>query len=84
MINQEQDWRLQGQENYLFAKKLVFKTYSDKSLKSDHDHCEFCGDKFSELIPERLKSGYTTENNYHWICSECFTEFKDKFQWTIL
>ena len=82
MTNQEQDWRLQGQENYLRLKKLVFKNYSDRTHKSDHDHCEFCGDKFSELIPESLKSGYTTENDYHWICNKCFTDFKDKFEWT--
>ena len=84
MINQEQDWRLQGQENYLRLRKLVFKNYSDRTHKSDHDHCEFCGDKFSELIPESLKSGYTTENDYHWICNKCFTDLKDKFEWTTL
>ena len=82
MTNPGQDWRLQGQENYLFSKKLVFKNYSDRATNYEHDYCEFCGNKFSELIPECLKSGYTTENNYHWICNKCFNDFKDKFEWT--
>ena len=63
MTNPEQDWRLQGQESYLFSKKLVFKNYSDRATNSEHDHCEFCSNKFSELIPECLKRGYTTEDD---------------------
>ena len=83
MTNQEQDWRLQGQEKYLFSIQLVFKNYLDRATNSEHDHCEFCCNKFSELIPKCLTSGYTTENDYHWICSTCFIDFKDKFEWKI-
>ena len=80
MNNQDKDWRLQGQENYLLSKSLVYKNYADKVTKADHDHCEFCSEKFSDVIPDYLKSGYTTEDDYHWICEKCFFDFKEQFK----
>jgi hypothetical protein len=56
MNNQDKDWRLQGQENYLLSKSLVYKNYADRVTKADHDHCEFCSEKFSDVIPDCLKS----------------------------
>ena len=78
------DWRLQGQEKYLLAKTFVIKRYADRKTTTDHDHCEFCSAKFSETIPECLRSGYTTTNDYHWICDKCFTDFKELFKWTLV
>jgi len=77
------DWRLQGQENYLFGKSLVFKNYTDRKTTTDHDHCEFCSVKFSEIIADSLYSGYTTVDEYHWICKKCYSDFKERFQWTL-
>ena len=53
------DWRLQGQEKYLKDEILTYKKYSERQTKTDHDHCEFCSAKFSDLIDDALKNGYT-------------------------
>ncbi len=77
------DWRLQGQEKYLFGAILSFKKYSDRKTTTDHDHCEFCWAKFSDTIPGKLTEGYTTQDDYRWICNECFIDFKDKFKFLL-
>lgn len=84
MDDKKNDWRLQGQEKYLFSKTLVHKKYGDKTTTTDHDHCEFCSDKFSINIPDCLKEGYTTTDDYHWICEKCYLDFKNDFKWTII
>ena len=79
MIN---DWRLTNQMNYLFGVELI-KTDFKKSETNDHEHCEFCFDKFAET-DECLKSGYATVDRYHWICDECFSDFKEIFKWSLV
>ena len=76
------DWRRQGQERFLKGVKLKEKNYRPYSLEWDHDHCEFCGAKFSAQ-KEDLKKGYSTKDNYYWICNLCFNDFKDEFCWSI-
>ena len=75
----QKDWRLTNQMNYLHGatlKKAEFKV----SPVNDHEHCEFCFDKFGES--EGLqKSGYCTLDGYHWVCNECFQDFHEKFEW---
>lgn len=80
------DWRLQGQERYLQGATLVWRAYQRYSPSWDHDHCEFCGKTFAEieLIPEALHEGYTTEDNYHWVCRTCFEDFNERFEWTVI
>ena len=77
------DWRRQGQERFLTGVKLTFRDYYPYRSGWDHDHCEFCGKKFS-LNEGDLKKGYSTEDGYHWICDQCFNDFKDEFGWQIL
>lgn len=72
------DWRLTNQMNYLFQKKLYKKPYEPPRIDWEHDHCEFCGSRVDSSLP----FAYTTEDNYHWICQECYEDFKDMFQWT--
>ena len=73
------DWRLMGQERYLKGKELYSTKY--KILESnDHDHCEFCGYKFISGEQE----GYCTTNYYHWICNECYNDFKEFFYWKVI
>ena len=76
------DWRRQGQEKYLKGSKLSLKGYSPFREGWEHDHCEFCGAKFS-LNEEDIKEGYSTEDGYRWICIECFNDFKDEFFWQV-
>lgn len=78
------DWRFFGQEKYLTGVTLHFKKYSDRKTSADHDHCSFCCDKFSDSIPDCLLQGYTTVDDYHWICENCFGDFKDHFKWSVI
>ena len=78
---------MQGEERYLMGVTLIHRKYRlyPKDPEWDHDHCEFCGDKFSLYNnPEHLKEGYATEDDYRWICSTCFHDFKDDFKWKII
>ena len=76
------DWRRQGQERYLSGVKLVARAYRPYRPGWEHDHCEFCGAKFSCHEGDR-KSGYSTEDGYHWVCAECFADFRDEFGWEL-
>jgi hypothetical protein len=76
------DWRLQGQEKYLADVLLLKKRYRKYRADWDHDHCEFCSHKFSEQAGD-LHDGYVTEDGYHWICEDCYEDFKAKFRWTV-
>lgn len=75
------DWRLTNQEKYLKGVTLRLKKYKSYRDGWDHDHCEFCWKKFSESPSET--EGYATEDNYRWICIQCFEDFKDLFEWNI-
>ena len=69
------DWRLQGQERFLKGVSLAKQNYRRYREGWEHDHCEFCGAKFSER-PEDLNVGYATTDCYHWICEDCYKDFK--------
>jgi hypothetical protein len=78
----DDDWRLIGQERFLYGVRLYWSKYSRRSETSDHDHCEFCGAKFMvEDYPGVLHEGYATEDRYRWVCRECYQDFKERFQW---
>ena len=88
-VNVEQmksdDWRLMGQEKYLTGASLSHRRYRPRSPEWDHDHCEFCGAKFSaDPSIEALRTGYTTKDEYRWICETCFGDFKARFSWSAL
>lgn len=76
------DWRLQNQERYLKGVALHYAAYKPASQNWEHDHCEFCGRKFS-LLPQDLNAGYCTSDEYHWICVDCYADFKEMFGWTV-
>ena len=33
--------------------------------------------------PDALCEGYCTEDQYHWVCKDCFEDFKKQFQWNV-
>lgn len=74
------DWRRQGQEKFLMGVKLFLQKYHSSRLNWEHDHCEFCGAKFS-LFEGDLKDGYSTEGGYHWVCISCYEDFSEEFGW---
>ena len=77
-----EDWRLNGQERYLFKVKLKKQKFKSCGWH-DHEHCDFCWDKFSESKDD-LNFGFCTEDEHHWVCETCYNDFKDLFQWEIL
>lgn len=78
----DKDWRLNGQESYLHGAVLKYKKYTH-TLANDHDHCEFCWDKFSDADGD-LYEGYCTPDGCHWICSVCCHDFCKQFQWRLI
>jgi hypothetical protein len=81
-MTDKDDWRLQGQEEYLKGVTLYWRAYTRHSEGWDHDHCAFCWTKFMvEGHPDVLHEGYTTEEGYHWICKKCFEDFRNMFAW---
>lgn len=80
------DWRRMGQEEYLLGVELYYiKEFAPFSDTWDHEHCSFCWAKISQG-EGALHSGYCTvdKRRSHWICNECFEDFKNEFQWYIL
>ncbi len=80
------DLRLCGQERFLMRKTLYKIRFIKLSDKWDHEHCEFCWARFSDY-KEDLHEGYCTEpsnsSTAHWICPECYNDFKSDFQWKL-
>lgn len=86
MAIQEDDWRLTGQEKFIRGNVLHWARYTQPSPTWDHDHCEFCFTRFAEPAAgyhDAQSFGYTTEDNYNWICKECFDDFRERFGWEL-
>lgn len=76
------DWRLSGHEAYLKNATLKSMSFHDRTVKSDHAHCEFCTDKISEY-PDTLHRGYCTEDESRRICKVCFEDFNKLLGFTV-
>ena len=62
----------------------TFKKWSMTRENWDHDHCEFCLQKITDLdISDSIKEGWTNQDEGLWICESCFEEFKETYQWKI-
>ena len=73
-----------GQERYLSGVTLVRRRWSESRPGWDHDHCEFCGATFGDdRLQDALREGWTTPDEYHWVCDTCFSDFRDEFGWHI-
>jgi hypothetical protein len=80
----EPDWRLTDQETYLTGVTLRRAAWKQSAPHWDHDHCSFCWAKFAELDdPEILREGWTTSDEYYWICDSCFEDFRERFLWVL-
>jgi len=78
------DWRIAGQEQFLYGAVFELRTYAPPRPNWDHDHCEFCWGKFSETETDGcLNAGYVTTNEKHWVCERCFSDFQAKFQFSL-
>jgi ribosomal protein S18 acetylase RimI-like enzyme len=79
------DWRLRGQERYLQGATLQWRRYRPPSATWDHDHCEFCWQKFmAEPWPKTQQEAYVTTNGQErWICAACYADFREQFAWRL-
>lgn len=76
------DWRRQGQHKFLTGVVMIRTAWEQYGPDWDHDHCDFCWAKFS-IHDDDLKYGWTTEDQYHWVCDECYNDFKYEFGWVV-
>ena len=72
------DWRLTGQEEYMQGVELKEVTVEEIKNRNQlwHEHCEFCMCKITNQMD---KACYTTKDEYRWVCIDCFSDFKDRF-----
>jgi len=77
------DWRLMAQEEYLMNTKWRWETYVAPRVTWDHDHCEFCTEKFSEYEGDSHE-GFRELKHDHWVCEECFNDFKEMFGFRVV
>jgi hypothetical protein len=81
----ESDWRLSGQEKYLTGVSLVHRRWSQTQPNWNHDHCAFCWTTFAVYEgADVLHEGWTTPDEYHWICDQCFNDFRERFDWIVV
>ena len=93
MPEADDDWRLRGQEKHLSRAALQWQDWwTDRPPDSggpwDHDHCDFCWQKFAAQAfdgddPPTLLAGFCTPDGRHWICPDCFSDFHQRFGWTL-
>ena len=43
-----------------------------------HEHCDLCWEK---ALTDINRTFYVTDDMKHWICEQCFNDFKEKFNW---
>lgn len=84
MTSTNDDWRLAGPVDQLRGLTLRRKKYTKYREGWDHDHCSFCGAKFAEIEGDDvLHEGYSTPDDYDWICDTCFSDFQELFKWEV-
>ncbi len=79
----DSDWRLRGQEKWLKGLTLSRRLWQQTREHWDHDHCEFCNAKFAAADWAEVREGWTTPTEYHWICDPCFSDFRERFGWSV-
>lgn len=86
------DGRLRNPRDRLKDANLRWKRYRRWTSTWRHGACEFCRTEFSESgEPGTLHSGYSVlgagpagQDDYSWVCTVCFEDFRDRFGWTVL
>src|ERR687897_1942023 len=81
----DDDWRIQALEErhaYLHGQRLTWIAWSSDDPACDHDHCEFCWQKFGPF-EDAVGAGWVTDDDEVWICAACANDFRDRFGWTL-
>jgi transposase-like protein len=62
------------------GKKLSLKSFIPTS--KDHEHCVFCWKKImADHSKDIHREAYTTQDEQHWVCKNCYNDFNDMFNW---
>jgi hypothetical protein len=86
MTIDKDDWQLS------FGKEPSFYSQCTWSLKKwtktrshwDHDHCEFCWQKISDMDSSDIQpEGWSDDEETYWVCKSCFEDFKEMYQWNV-
>lgn len=83
----DDDWRLTGQETYLAGRVLRWADWTPPRGGWEHDHCAFCWAEFAASKTDHVDytAGYVTDDdNYYWVCPQCFNDFRVRFGWTVV
>jgi Zn-finger protein len=78
----ESDWRIWGQEKALLGERFVRTEFHPVSETDLHEHCAFCWRTFS-LAEEDEHVGYVLEDGAVWVCEKCFSDFRERFNWSL-
>ena len=79
------DWRLVGNFKDIEGGRFKKRKF-ESTFQNDHEHCEFCGIKITDLDieEEHLVEGYVTfankSNQMKWVCKKCYKDFEKKFE----
>lgn len=82
----DEDWRLTGQEDYLHDRTLRHTRWTPYRAGWGHDHCEFCWAEISDDASGHRsyhEAWVTADDLYHWVCPECFEDFRQRFRWRV-
>lgn len=70
---------------YLERAQLVWRPWRETRPGWDHDHCEFCWDKFADKRnADALHEGFCTLDEYHWVCRKCAHDLEDQYHFQIV
>ena len=80
-----EDWRLSLASPPEFYARFtwMYKPWTKTRDGWDHDHCEFCQVKISDVAVESERTqGWASDDDYYWVCDPCFTDFRETFNWS--
>lgn len=86
MTPDKSDWHWSNAGPHLQGLTLYRRRWTMTRPQWDHDHCELCGSKFmaqDRAIPDTLHEGYATDDEYSWVCAQCFADFRDHYRWSV-
>ena len=67
---------------YMIGQKLKPSRFESTESK-DHEHCVMCAATFSSYEGD-LKDGLITLDGINWVCLDCYKQYKDEYDWSIL
>jgi hypothetical protein len=86
---QDNDYRLEHHKEYLQGLALHWSLYRQPSATWDHDHCEFCWQRFAEPTSHYTDAefwGYVASDGARewWICKTCADDLKGRYEWEVV